>query len=62
VRQAASPGALGRDDPEDARDGRDARDRVRSGQVLAGMTKRIWPEAQSFSLADRASLEQALKC
>ncbi|HEV8108232.1 MAG TPA: ACP S-malonyltransferase [Burkholderiales bacterium] len=32
------------------------------GKVLAGMTKRIWPEAQSFSLADRASLEQALKC
>jgi len=26
------------------------------------MTKRIWPEAQSLSLADRASLEQALKC
>jgi len=32
------------------------------GKVLAGMTKRIWPEAQSFSLAERASLEQALKC
>jgi [acyl-carrier-protein] S-malonyltransferase len=32
------------------------------GKVLAGMTKRIWPEAQSLSLADRASLEQALKC
>jgi [acyl-carrier-protein] S-malonyltransferase len=32
------------------------------GRVLAGMTRRIWPEAQSFSLADRASLEQALKC
>jgi len=32
------------------------------GRVLAGMTKRIWPEAQSLSLADRASLEQALKC
>ena len=32
------------------------------GRVLAGMTKRIWPEAQSFSLAERASLEQALKC
>ena len=32
------------------------------GKVLAGMTKRIWPEARSFSLADRASLEQALKC
>jgi [acyl-carrier-protein] S-malonyltransferase len=32
------------------------------GKVLAGMTKRIWPEAQSFTLADRASLEQALKC
>jgi [acyl-carrier-protein] S-malonyltransferase len=30
------------------------------GKVLAGMTKRIWPEAQSFALADRASLEQAL--
>jgi [acyl-carrier-protein] S-malonyltransferase len=32
------------------------------GKVLAGMTRRIWPEAQSFTLADRASLEQALKC
>jgi [acyl-carrier-protein] S-malonyltransferase len=32
------------------------------GKVLAGMTKRIWPEAQSYTLADRASLEQALKC
>jgi [acyl-carrier-protein] S-malonyltransferase len=32
------------------------------GKVLAGMTKRIWPEAQSFSLAERTSLEQALKC
>jgi 3-oxoacyl-[acyl-carrier protein] reductase len=34
---------------------------VRAGKVLAGMTKRIWPEAQSFTLADRASLEQALQ-
>ena len=32
------------------------------GKVLAGMTKRIWPEVQSLTLADRASLEQALKC
>jgi [acyl-carrier-protein] S-malonyltransferase len=32
------------------------------GKVLAGMTKRIAPEVQSLSLADRASLEQALKC
>jgi [acyl-carrier-protein] S-malonyltransferase len=32
------------------------------GKVLAGMTKRIAPEVQSFTLADRASLEQALKC
>ena len=32
------------------------------GKVLAGMTRRIWPEAQSLTLADRASLEQALKC
>jgi [acyl-carrier-protein] S-malonyltransferase len=32
------------------------------GKVLAGMTKRIWPEVQSFTLADRSSLEQALKC
>jgi [acyl-carrier-protein] S-malonyltransferase len=32
------------------------------GKVLAGMTKRIWPEVQSFTLADRASLELALKC
>jgi [acyl-carrier-protein] S-malonyltransferase len=30
------------------------------GKVLAGMTKRIDPQVQSFSLADRASLEQAL--
>ncbi len=30
------------------------------GKVLAGMTRRIVPEAQSFSLADRASVEQAL--
>jgi [acyl-carrier-protein] S-malonyltransferase len=32
------------------------------GKVLAGMTKRIWPQVQSFTLADRSSLEQALKC
>jgi [acyl-carrier-protein] S-malonyltransferase len=32
------------------------------GKVLAGMTKRIAPEVQSFTLADRASLEQALQC
>lgn len=32
------------------------------GKVLAGMTKRIWPQAHSLTLADRASLEQALKC
>jgi len=32
------------------------------GRVLAGMTKRIAPEVQSFALADRASLEEALKC
>ena len=32
------------------------------GRVLAGMTKRIAPEVQSFTLADRASLEEALKC
>jgi [acyl-carrier-protein] S-malonyltransferase len=31
------------------------------GKVLAGMTKRIDPAIQSFSLADRASLEQALQ-
>ena len=31
------------------------------GKVLAGMTKRIAPEVQSFSLADRASLEQCLQ-
>jgi [acyl-carrier-protein] S-malonyltransferase len=31
------------------------------GKVLAGMTKRIWPEVASFALADRASLEEALK-
>ena len=32
------------------------------GKVLAGMTKRIAPNVQSFALADRASLEEALKC
>jgi [acyl-carrier-protein] S-malonyltransferase len=32
------------------------------GKVLAGMTKRIAPELQSFTLSDRAALEQALKC
>jgi [acyl-carrier-protein] S-malonyltransferase len=31
------------------------------GKVLAGFTKRIAPEVQSFALADRASLEQALQ-
>jgi [acyl-carrier-protein] S-malonyltransferase len=31
------------------------------GKALAGMTKRIDPQVQSFSLADRASLEQALQ-
>jgi [acyl-carrier-protein] S-malonyltransferase len=31
------------------------------GKVLAGMTKRIWPEVDSCALADRASLEEALK-
>jgi [acyl-carrier-protein] S-malonyltransferase len=31
------------------------------GKVLAGMTKRIVPEIQSFSLADRAALELALQ-
>jgi [acyl-carrier-protein] S-malonyltransferase len=30
------------------------------GKVLAGMTKRIDPGVQSLTLADRASLEQAL--
>lgn len=32
------------------------------GKVLAGMTKRIDAQVESFTLADRASLEQALKC
>jgi [acyl-carrier-protein] S-malonyltransferase len=31
------------------------------GKVLAGMTKRIEPDVQSFTLADRAALEQALQ-
>jgi len=31
------------------------------GKVLAGMTRRIDPGAQSFTLADRAALEQALQ-
>jgi [acyl-carrier-protein] S-malonyltransferase len=30
------------------------------GKVLAGMTKRIAPQVQSLSLAERASLEAAL--
>jgi [acyl-carrier-protein] S-malonyltransferase len=32
------------------------------GKVLAGLTKRICPEIASLALADRASLEEALKC
>jgi [acyl-carrier-protein] S-malonyltransferase len=32
------------------------------GKVLAGLTKRIAPEIESLALADRASLEEALKC
>jgi [acyl-carrier-protein] S-malonyltransferase len=32
------------------------------GKVLAGMTRRIAPEVRSLTLADRASLEEALKC
>jgi [acyl-carrier-protein] S-malonyltransferase len=32
------------------------------GKVLAGMTRRIAPGVKSYALADRASLEQALKC
>jgi [acyl-carrier-protein] S-malonyltransferase len=32
------------------------------GKVLAGMTKRIAPSVKSFAAADRASLEEALKC
>jgi [acyl-carrier-protein] S-malonyltransferase len=32
------------------------------GKVLAAMTKRIVPGVKSFAAADRASLEEALKC
>jgi len=32
------------------------------GKVLAGMTKRIAPGVKSFAAAERASLEEALKC
>jgi [acyl-carrier-protein] S-malonyltransferase len=32
------------------------------GKVLAGMTRRIAPDIRSFAAADRASLEEALKC
>ncbi len=32
------------------------------GKVLAGMTKRIDPELESFTFADRGAIEQALKC
>jgi [acyl-carrier-protein] S-malonyltransferase len=31
------------------------------GKVLAGLTRRISGDTQSFALADRASLEQALQ-
>ena len=31
------------------------------GKVLAGMTKRVDPGVRSFTLADRAALEQALQ-
>jgi [acyl-carrier-protein] S-malonyltransferase len=31
------------------------------GKVLAGMTRRIDPSVQSLTLADRASVEQALQ-
>jgi hypothetical protein len=30
--------------------------------VLAGMTKRIAPDIKALAAADRASLEEALKC
>ena len=32
------------------------------GKALAGMTRRIAPEVKSFAAADRASLEEAVKC
>ena len=32
------------------------------GKVLAGMTKRVAPNVKSFAAADRALLEEALKC
>ena len=32
------------------------------GKVLTGMTKRIAPGVKTFAAADRASLEEALKC
>jgi [acyl-carrier-protein] S-malonyltransferase len=32
------------------------------GKVLAGLTKRICPQIESLALADRASLEEALRC
>jgi [acyl-carrier-protein] S-malonyltransferase len=32
------------------------------GKVLSGMTKRIAPGVKAFAAADRASLEEALKC
>jgi [acyl-carrier-protein] S-malonyltransferase len=32
------------------------------GKVLAGMTKRIAPGVKSLAAADRASLEEAVKC
>jgi [acyl-carrier-protein] S-malonyltransferase len=32
------------------------------GKVLAGLTRRIAPEVQSAAAAERATLEQALKC
>ena len=35
---------------------------MRAGKVLAGMTKRIAPGVKALAAADRASLEEALKC
>lgn len=60
VRQAASPVRWVETISAIVRDGVTHIVECGPGRVLAGFTKRIAPEVQSLSLADRESLEQAL--
>lgn len=60
VRQAASPVRWVETISAMARAGATHIVECGPGKVLAGFTKRIAPQLQSFSLAERASLEQAL--